>query len=112
MIYCEITRKAVIKSTPDNVLLSVGYCKLDILLINHNPIAYNSGRYGWNFNVYEIYGITICTGHRNLPKTTATKLAIRAADYETKAKEILNNKTYKVACDMIEELLKEFCAQA
>lgn len=44
-----------------------GYCDLSYLLNNHSPIAYTCGVYGWNFDVYEVYGVTICTGYRNMP---------------------------------------------
>ena len=38
-----------------------GYCDLQHLLSNHEPTAYTCGVYGWNFDVYEVYGVTICT---------------------------------------------------
>lgn len=48
-------------------LKSAGYCDLQYLLTNHNPVAYTSGVYGWNFDVYKVYGLTICTGYRGMP---------------------------------------------
>ena len=38
---------------------AAGYCDIQNLLINHSPIAYTCGVYGWNFDVYEVYGVTI-----------------------------------------------------
>ena len=40
-------------------LRSAGYCDLQYLLTNHSPVAYTCGVYGWNFDVYEVYGLTI-----------------------------------------------------
>ena len=48
-------------------LRSAGYCDLQYLLTNHSPVAYTCGVYGWNFDVYEVYGLTICTGYRGMP---------------------------------------------
>lgn len=52
-------------------LISVGYCEMAYMLSNRSPIAYASGIYGWNFDVYDIGdivpGACICTGYR-LPK--------------------------------------------
>jgi hypothetical protein len=31
------------------------------------PVAYSAGTYGWNFDVYEVGGVAICTGYRGMP---------------------------------------------
>lgn len=59
------TRKAVVAGSPR--LVSVGYAELHTLLRGHSPIAYTCGKYGWNFDVYEVNGLTICTGYRGMP---------------------------------------------
>ena len=64
---------------------SVGYCDLQYLLNNHSPIAYTCGVYGWNFDVYEVYGVTICTGYRGMVGPRCAGIA----EYEKKAEEIL-----------------------
>ena len=64
---------------------SVGYCDLQNLLNNHSPIAYTCGVYGWNFDVYEVYGVTICTGYRGMVGPRCEGIA----EYEEKAKESL-----------------------
>lgn len=88
---------------------SAGYCDLQHLLTNHNPIAYTSGVYGWNFDVYEVYGITICTGYRSMPGKRLDSIA----EYENKAMDILawENKsmTYDEKREAVEQLLHEFC---
>lgn len=90
-------------------LRSAGYCDLHYLLINHESIAYTCGVYGWNFDVYEVYGLTICTGYRGMPGERLDGVA----EAEEKAKELLSweNKgmTYAEKCEAVEKLLHEFC---
>ena len=106
----KTTRKAIVAGTPANNLVCVGYCDLSNLLWGHEPIAYTSGVYGWNFDVYEVYGKTICTGYRNMPGRKANN----EAAYEEKARAISDNYdlSWEERRDRIESLLKEFCEQA
>ena len=91
-------------------LRSAGYCDLQYLLTNHSPVAYTCGVYGWNFDVYEVYGLTICTGYRGMPGRKANNVR----EYEQKAKAIRYNYDipWEQGKEMIENLLKEFCEQA
>lgn len=88
---------------------TAGYCDLQYLLYNHQPTAYTSGVYGWNFDVYEVYGLTICTGYRGMVGTRLEGIA----EAEKKAQELLSweNKTmtYDEKREAVEELLHEFC---
>ena len=88
---------------------SVEYCDLQSLLINHSPIAYTCGVYGWNFDVYEVYGVTICTGYRGMVGPRCEGIA----EDEEKAQEILSweNKemTYDEKREAVENLLHDFC---
>ena len=106
----KTTRKSIVNSTASKDLLSVGYCGLVTLLKNHSPIAYTCGVYGWNFDVYNVYGKTICTGYRNMPGRKANSEAV----YEEKARAISDNYdlSWEERRDRIESLLKEFCEQA
>lgn len=112
----KTTRKAIKDGTVPHDLLAVGYCGLVTLLRNHSPIAYTCGVYGWNFDVYEVYGKTICTGYRNIPGRTPNNYM----EYEAKAREILDRDIGpKFSIDAIQErdeaieaLLEEFCKQA
>lgn len=106
----KTTRKAIVAGTPANNLVCAGYCDLSNLLWGHGPIAYTSGVYGWNFDVYNVYGKTICTGYRNMPGRKANN----EAAYEEKARAISDNYdlSWKERRDRIESLLKEFCEQA
>ena len=106
----KTTRKAIVEGTPANNLVSVGYCDLAELLCYHNPTAYTCGVYGWNFDVYEVYGLTICTGYRGMPGRKANNVR----EYEQKAKAIRYKYDipWEQGREMIENLLKEFCEQA
>lgn len=104
----KITRRAITEY-PFPVL-SAGYCDLQHLLRNHEPYAYNAGVYGWNFDVYDVYGKIICTGYRNMPGKRAKNIA----EYENKARAIVENYKipYEKRSEQIEELLREFIEQA
>lgn len=59
------TQKAARNS--NNIVLSVGYCSLQNVLKYENPVAYNAGANGWNFDLYLLaYGISLVTGYRGL----------------------------------------------
>lgn len=104
----KTTRKAIVNGS--SRLVSAGYCDLQTLLRNHFPIAYTCGVYGWNFDVYEVYGLTICTGYRNMPGRTANNIS----KYEGRAREIMRDDslTWEQRDAEIEKLLEEFCSQA
>ena len=106
----KTTRKSIVSGTPAKRLVCAGYCELQNLLCGHSPVAYTSGVYGWNFDVYEVYGMTICTGYRGMPGRHANG----CTEYEAKAREIRNNyfAPYDERMEKIENLLREFCEQA
>lgn len=103
--------RTTIKSIRENACnpRSVGYCDLQHLLTNHSPNAYTCGVYGWNFDVYNLDGITICTGYRGMVGPRCEGIA----EYEEKAAKILSwdNKemTYDEKREAVENLLHEFC---
>ena len=88
---------------------AAGYCDLQCLLVNHEPVAYTCGAYGWNFDVYEVYGLTICTGYRRM---VGPRLA-HIGEYEKRASKLLswenNNMSYEEKREAVENLLHEFC---
>ena len=102
----KTTRKAIIADSPR--LVSVGYCDLQTLLRYHSPVAYTCGVYGWNFDVYEVNGLTVCTGYRGMPGRRANNIG----KYEEAARDALVHLNYTDAQAEIERLLEEFCAQA
>lgn len=106
----KTTRKAIVNSSVN--VRCAGYCDLQALLCNHEPIAYTTGVYGWNFDVYSVYGLTICTGYRNMPGKRLEGIAA----YEKKAEVIWSDYEnykgidgYEKQMEEVEALLKEFC---
>lgn len=100
------TRKAIINGCIN--IKCAGYCDLYHLLRNHEPSAYTCGVYGWNFDVYEVYGVTICTGYRGMPGERVKGIE----EYEKKARDIWaweNKMPYEEKREAVEKLLKEFC---
>ena len=102
------TRKAIAEGTARNDLYQCGYCDMAHLLRNHSPIAYTCGIYGWNFDVYSVYGLTITTGYRNMCGKQIPFDILRS--YEIKARDISNdwNIPYQQKSEAIEALLIEF----
>lgn len=101
----KTTTKAI-KNGSNNIRYAC-YCELAHLLRNHSPIAYTCGVYGWNYDVYEVYGLTICTGYRGMPGS-------RLKDnekYEKLARTLCDDWSisYEEKTEKIENLLKEFC---
>lgn len=102
----KTTAKAI-KNGSINVKCA-GYCDLHYLLNNHSATAYTCGVYGWNFDVYDVYGVTICTGYRGMPGERLNGIR----EYEEKAAKILsweNPQPYEEKRQAVEELLREFC---
>lgn len=102
----KTTRKAIVNGSVN--VKCAGYNDLQHLLRNHALIAYNAGVYGWNFDVYEVYGVTICTGYRNMP---GEKL-MYVDEYEKKARDIFrfdNDMHFEEKKEAVEKLLQEFC---
>ena len=102
------TRAEVINNTRENDLLKCGAGHLQYLLRDYKPLLYTCGVYGWNFDIYILHGKTICTGYRGMPG----RLAKNAKEYDEKARLIWNGFEYEVAKIKVNELLKEFLAQA
>lgn len=72
-------RDAMRAGTPT---VALGYCELQSLLSCADPEAYTAGVYGWNFDVYRLGGLTICTGYRGM----VGEPAVLTADYERRAR--------------------------
>lgn len=100
------TTTKYIKAVHNNIKCA-GYCELSNLLRGREPIAYTCGVYGWNYDVYFVKGVTICTGYRGMPGARVQG----AAEYEQKARAIWDdyNKSWDDRAADVENLLKEFC---
>ena len=88
-------------------LRTAGYCDLQYLLYYKNANAYTSGTYGWNFDVYEVYNLTICTGYRGMLGERLQGIR----EYNQKAEDIILSSSipYDERQEQVELLLKEFC---
>ena len=84
-------------------IVKAGYCELQGLLSYKNPIAYARGVYGWNFDVYDIDGVAICTGYRGMPSKNTIENYKIIREYEHKA----DGKT----AEEKDVLIKEFIAK-
>lgn len=58
--------------------VAIGYCELHLLECA-DPEAYTAGVYGWNFDVYRLGGLTICTGYRGMIGVDVDTTTIRKA---------------------------------
>jgi len=102
----ETTAKAI--RNRGGVIVNVGNGGAQTLLHNHDRRAWNSGVYGWNFDVYEVYGITICTGYRNIPGRCFFDLL---KEYEDAAQKVIRDFDipYEERVERVENLLVSFC---
>lgn len=91
--------------------VKAGYCDLQTLLRDVAPVAYTCGVYGWNFDVYYVNGINICTGYRGMVGERANNIS----EYEERARELEKKCTFAQYDELKAaraELLREFCEQA
>ena len=93
-------------------VVSAGYCDLQNLLTFEEPVAYTCGVYGWNFDVYIVDGLTICTGYRGMVGRTANNIR----EFEARARKINDEMMWKAPYEerkaAIRALLAEFVKQA
>ena len=62
----QTTTKAI-KNNYGKYIYSLGYCELCELFPGGKAQAYTAGVYGWNYNLFDLHGIAICTGYRGMP---------------------------------------------
>ena len=88
--------------------LAINYCGAQYLLRNHAPVAYTCGVYGWNFDVYTVDGVTICTGYRGMVGKSPDWEVLR--EYENRARELWEDRcrTWEERSEAVERLLHEF----
>ena len=93
-----------------NKIYSVGYCDLQFLLQYHNRVGYNSGVYGWNYDIFALDNgnIAICTGYRGMIGETISYEITKK--YNEKARLIVSN--WDINFDekkkKIDKLIKKF----
>lgn len=105
MSKAEVTNKFV-KNSCYNIK-SANYCELQHLLNYKNPQYYTAGVHGWNYDVYELDGVTICTGCRRMPGNPAKGVK----EFDSKAAAILSdyNTPYLEKRNQMDALISEFC---
>lgn len=97
--------------TTESVCYSIAYADLQNVLAFHNAIAYTSGVYGWNSDIYLLQGNTyISTGYRPCGYKLKDYWVVRALD--RKASELRSYKSglkYDEVKPEIEKLFNLFC---
>ena len=93
-------------------IIAIDYCGAQYLLRYEREIAYTCGTYGWNFDVYDVDGVTVCTGYRGMPGKHIDYDVLR--DYETKAEKIVCNHKipYEEQKKQVQALLREMLKAA
>ena len=107
----KTTSRELKNSVPTNYLFKAGYCALQELFYYEQPIAYNCGVYGWNYDVYKIYDVYITTGYRSMVgKYIPNELVEK---YNNKASTIVYdiNLSYDNKREMLSKLIQEFKAE-
>jgi hypothetical protein len=105
----KTTRKEIKNKVASNYLWRVGYCDMQNLLYYKNAIAYTSGVYGWNFDLYEVDGVYFTTGYRNMIGKQVDYELLRK--YEQQAGDIIKTwgkHSTEEKQELVNNLLKEF----
>jgi hypothetical protein len=62
-MYKKVTRNDINKN--NMVTLGYGQCQMILGLFGEDyKVGYNSGVYGWNYDLYSIHGVDVVTGYR------------------------------------------------
>lgn len=108
-----ITR-AMIKQLHDKVF-KAGYCDLQHIFWNTSRRAYNSGVYGWNFDIYAEYSnglhLAFTTGYRNMIGDRIPSDLLQK--YDTIARAIIDDykKPYDEKCEELDKNRAAFIAE-
>lgn len=72
-----------------------GYCDLQYIFLYEEPLFYNSGVYGWNFDGFPVWGTdtVIITGYRNMTGERIPSELIKK--YSDKAENICKKYSFK-----------------
>lgn len=90
-------------------VIKIGYCDLQYLLKYESPIAYTSGVYGWNADIYDFGGVAIVTGYRPFGNIRPNWEIINK--YEREAENIYNFYRYEDRVGALKDLQKNFIAE-
>ena len=101
----KMVRNQVYNLNGTNKIITIGYANLDSVLKYFNPIGYNAGIYGWNYDVYDLLGYTFVTGYRPLGNRADYDLTKK---YEELGKELSSLRDWTEKKARALELLEEF----
>ena len=89
-------------------LFKTGYCAIQTLFHYTEPKAYTCGTYGWNFDLYDVDGVGICTGYRGMVGNQIDYDIVK--DFETRAEKIVYGKdiAWENKRTELEKLQREF----
>lgn len=95
----------------ESVCYSIAYADLQNVLAFHDAIAYTSGVYGWNSDIYLLQGNTyISTGYRPCGYNLKDYWIIRALDRKaSELRSYTSGLKYDEVKEEIEKLFKLFC---
>ena len=104
----KTTKKAIMEGF--NKVIEIGYADLSNLLEFREPIAYTSGVYGWNANIYDMGdGVAIVTGYRPFGNISPDYQTVEK--FNKKARQLRQDLDWEKARDEIEKLLNEFVGE-
>ena len=90
-------------------IISAGYCELQRLLKYKRPVAYASGVYGWNFDVYEINRCCcIATGYHGMPQKNTNASYALIQEYEKKAEGKTEKELDVLIAEFIEKAIRAY----
>ena len=102
----KTTKKDVMRW--NSKVICLGYCSAQNLLSGKDPIAYTSGVYGWNADIYTFDNVAIVTGYRPFGNIRVNYETMN--EFEKQAEKIRFDYSldYDTRKNMIDNLLKDF----
>lgn len=99
------TTNKYIKAVWKNVY-RCGYCDLQYIMKGEDPVYYNCGAYGWNYDVYCDYkrDIAITTGYRNM---TGKQIPYELIEKYSKIAEDICKDYWKKSYEEVQNALEE-----
>lgn len=95
------TRKEI-NATFRNVY-SVPYCSIQYLTMDVAPMAYTSGVYGWNADVYAMGSAALVTGYRPFGKEVDRAIV---DSFENRAKQLVHDRRYSELAKLRNEFIQ------
>ena len=81
----KMSRADVLRCWPR--VWSLGYCEMsEALRLLDGPRGYACGVYGWNYDVYDVGGVAVCTGYRDMPGADVPRWFVRK--WEKRARRV------------------------